>query len=91
MAKENVAFSEDIFMRLEKENALKLLFSGLYPVLINSQDKLFFVPSPMGLLGLNEEQLKRFMEWYDTESWNLGVHAFTNSVATSFLTTISKA
>jgi hypothetical protein len=84
--KKVLPFSEDIFMRLEKENALKLLFSGLYPVLINSRDKIFFVPPPIGLLGLNEEQLKKFMEWYDTESWNLGVHAFTKigDIITSF-------
>lgn len=74
------SFSKDIFMKLEKENALKLLFSGLYPVLINSQNRIFFVPPPIGLLSLNEVQLKKFMEWYNAKSWStkhIGVHEFT--------------
>jgi hypothetical protein len=84
--KKMLPFSEDIFMRLEKEDVLKLLFSELYPVLISFQNRIFFVPPPIGLLNLNEEQLKKFMEWYDTKSWGPSVHAFTKigDLITSF-------
>jgi hypothetical protein len=67
---------EDTFMRLEKEDALKLIFSGLYPILVNSKNKIFFVPPPLGLLNLSEEQLKKFIEWYDIKSWNLSDRDF---------------
>jgi hypothetical protein len=85
--KKMLPFSENIFLKLEKENALRLLFSGLYPVLINSENKMFYVPPPLGLLGLNEEKLKKLIEWYEAESFEPGVHAFTKlgDVITSFL------
>jgi hypothetical protein len=80
-------FAEDAFMRLEKKNIFQLLFSGIYPVLVKSQNKVFFVPPPLGLLNLNEEQLKKFIEWCESESLNSSVHAFTKigDIIPSFL------
>jgi hypothetical protein len=69
-------FEKDIFTRLTGKEMLKLLFSALYPVLINSQDKIFFVPPPVGLLNLGKEKLEKFMEWYDSESLNLNAFSF---------------
>jgi hypothetical protein len=69
-------FEEDIFIKLWRKDILKLLFSALYPILINSQGKIFFVPPPIGLLNLGEEELKKFMEWYDSESLNLSASSY---------------
>ena len=69
-------FSEDAFLKLERKNALELLFSGVYPVLIHSDDKIFFVPPPIGLLNLKKDQLRKLMEWCDKEEWDPSLHAF---------------
>jgi hypothetical protein len=84
--KKMLPFSEDAFLRLEKKSALELLFSGLYPVLINSNDKIFHVPTPIGLLKLEKDQLKKLMEWCNAEIWDQSLHAFMKigDVITSF-------
>jgi hypothetical protein len=80
-------FSEDAFLKLERKNVLNLLFSGVYPVLIHSGDKIFYVPPPIGLLNLEKDQLRRLMEWCDKEEWNPNLHAFIKigDIITQFL------
>lgn len=80
-------FSEDAFLKLERKNVLDLLFSGVYPVLIHSPNKIFFVPPPMGLLNLKKDQLKRLIEWCEREEWDLSFRAFTRigNIITQFL------
>jgi hypothetical protein len=80
-------FSEDTFLRLERKNALDLLFSGVYPVLLHSGSKIFHVPPPIGLLNLKKDQLKRLMEWCDREEWDPSLHAFIKigDIITQFL------
>jgi hypothetical protein len=85
--KKMMPFSEDAFLKLERKNALELLFSGVYPVLIQSDDKIFFVPPPIGLLNLKKDQLRRLMEWCDKEEWDPSFRGFTKlgDIITQFL------
>jgi len=69
--------SEEAFLKLDRKKVLELIFSGLYPMLVSSENRIFHTPPPIGLLNLGKEKLKKLVEWYDTESLDLSVHAFT--------------
>ena len=71
--KRMLPYSEDVFSRLGKETVLELLFSGLYPVLVNADNRIFHVPPPIGFLNLEKSKLTKLMEWSDAEKWGMSL------------------
>lgn len=59
----------NIFSGLGKKNVLDLVFSesGLYPLLLNFNGKIFFVPPYISLLYLDRNNLSKFMTFYEEE------------------------
>jgi len=64
---------EDAFSRLDEKNIVHLLFSGLYPLLIESDNRIFYTPLPISLLNIDKNKMIEFVkncDKYASESDN---------------------
>ncbi len=61
-------YSDEVFLKLERKNILEVLLSGLYPILINLNNRIFYVPLPIGLLNLEKNKLIKLIKWCDMQT-----------------------
>lgn len=55
----------DAFSRLDKKNIMEIIFSSLYPILAEYNNKIFYIPLPLGLLGVDRNTLIQFVIEYE--------------------------
>jgi hypothetical protein len=64
-----LSLTEQAFMKLDDKNMIDLLLAQLYPILLFTKNRIYYIPLPVGLLNISKDKMEMLIEYCENMKW----------------------